>query len=393
MFLFCVPVYFAGPVFGGKRFMQMQTFEELYHRVLEMNRNRTDFNYDPSQMDALFSPRPHRARWQLDGVMTEENKTLDGKPVSKDTAAVLRALAKRDGRPAFVLVAPAFYGQFSDGVMPGMLRSAFHKMGFDGFLEVAVFADILTLRETLEFDRHIHTREDYILTSCCCPMWLAMIKKQYADLIPHVPPSVSPMIAAGRTVKKLHPEALTVFVGPCIAKKAEAREKDIAGAVDYVLTFQEIQQMLDMLQIDLTRQPNITREYSSGLGRIYARNGGVSQAVAKTLERLHPNRKIKLNAQKADGVPECRRMIDDLVQGRSEANFFEGMGCAGGCIGGPKSLLDREDARIRVNAYGRQARYETPLDNPYVLKLLHSLNFTTLDSLLEDKEFFVRSFE
>ena len=116
------------------------------------------------------------------------------------------------------------------------------------------------------------------------------------------------MIAAGRTVKKLHPEALTVFVGPCIAKKAEAREKDIAGAVDYVLTFQEIQQMLDMLQIDLTRQPNITREYSSGLGRIYARNGGVSQAVAKTLERLHPNRKIKLNAQKADGVPECRRM-------------------------------------------------------------------------------------
>ena len=373
--------------------MQMQTFEELYHRVLEMNRNRTDFNYDPSQMDALFSPRPHRARWQLDVVMTEENKTLDGKPVSKDTAAVLRALAKRDGRPAFVLVAPAFYGQFSDGVMPGMLRSAFHKMGFDGFLEVAVFADILTLRETLEFDRHIHTREDYILTSCCCPMWLAMIKKQYADLIPHVPPSVSPMIAAGRTVKKLHPEALTVFVGPCIAKKAEAREKDIAGAVDYVLTFQEIQQMLDMLQIDLTRQPNITREYSSGLGRIYARNGGVSQAVAKTLERLHPNRKIKLNAQKADGVLECRRMIDDLVQGRSEANFFEGMGCAGGCIGGPKSLLDREDARIRVNAYGRQARYETPLDNPYVLKLLHSLNFTTLDSLLEDKEFFVRSFE
>ena len=373
--------------------MQMQTFEELYRRVLEMNRNRTDFTYDPSQMDALFSPRPHRVRWQLSDVMTEDDKTMDGQPVSKDAAAVLRALAEHQGRPAFVLVAPAFYGQFSDGVMPGMLRSAFHKMGFDGFLEVAVFADILTLREALEFDRHIHTKEDYILTSCCCPMWLAMIKKQYADLIPHVPPSVSPMIAAGRTVKKLHPEALTVFVGPCIAKKAEAREKDVAGVVDYVLTFQETRQILDMLQIDLTKQPNITREYSSGLGRIYARTGGVSQAVARTLERLHPNRKIRLNAQKADGVPECRRMIDDLVQGHSEANFFEGMGCAGGCIGGPKSLLDREDARIRVNAYGRQARYETPLDNPYVLKLLQSLHFTTLDSLLEDKEFFVRNFE
>ncbi len=373
--------------------MQMQTFEELYHRVLEMNRNRTDFNYDPSQLDALFSPRPHRARWQLRDVMTEDDRTMAGEPVSKDAAAVLRALEQRQGRPAFVLVAPAFYGQFSDGVMPGMLRSAFHKMGFDGFLEVAVFADILTLREALEFDRHIHSREDYILTSCCCPMWLAMIKKQYKELIPHVPPSVSPMIAAGRTVKKLHPEALTVFVGPCIAKKAEAREKDVAGAVDYVLTFQEIRQLLAMLQIDLSKQPNIAREYSSGLGRIYARNGGVSQAVSKTLERLHPDRQIRLQAQKADGVPECRRMIDDLVAGRSEANFFEGMGCAGGCIGGPKSLLDREDARIRVNAYGKQARYETPLDNPYVLKLLQSLHFTTLDSLLEDKEFFVRSFQ
>ena len=82
-------------------------------------------------------------------------------------------------------------------------------------------------------------------------MWLAMIKKLYAGLIPHVPPSVSPMIAAGRTVKKLHPDALTVFVGPCIAKKAEAREPDVAGEVDYVLTFQETMEIFDGLGISL----------------------------------------------------------------------------------------------------------------------------------------------
>ena len=92
-------------------------------------------------------------------------------------------------------------------------------MGFQGLIEVAVFADILTLKEALEFDANIKKEQDYQLTSCCCPVWIAMIRKVYQELMPHVPGAVSPMVAAGRVVKKLHPEALTVFVGPCMAKK------------------------------------------------------------------------------------------------------------------------------------------------------------------------------
>ena len=96
-------------------------------------------------------------------------------------------------------------------------------------LEVAVFADILTLKEALEFDRNIQSEDQFQLTSCCCPMWIAMIKKLYHQLLPNVPGSVSPMIAGGRTVKALHPKAKTVFIGPCLAKKAERNEPDLVA--------------------------------------------------------------------------------------------------------------------------------------------------------------------
>lgn len=180
--------------------------------------------------------------------------------------------------PVYALIAPAFLGQFSTVVTPGRLRSAFKLLGFTGMVEVALFADLLTLKEALEFDRNIHTETDFQLTSCCCPMWIGMIRKLYHELMPHVPGAVSPMIAAGRTVKKLHPDAVTIFVGPCIAKKAEAREADLAGAVDYVLTFQEMQDIFQAADIHPELLEESERDHSSRAGRIYARTGGVSEA-------------------------------------------------------------------------------------------------------------------
>lgn len=110
--------------------------------------------------------------------------------------------------------------------------------------------DILTLKEALEFDKNIVNEKDYQLTSCCCPMWIAMIRKVYKELMPHVPGSVSPMVACGRSIKTLYPNSITVFIGPCIAKKAEAREKDIADSTDHVLTFREIQDIFEFAGIN-----------------------------------------------------------------------------------------------------------------------------------------------
>ena len=277
-------------------------------------------------------------------------------------------------------------------VTPGKLRTAFKKLGFDGMVEVALFADILTLKEALEFDKNITHKGDYQLTSCCCPIWIAMIRKIYNELMPHVPGAVSPMIACGRTVKKLHPDATTIFIGPCIAKKAEAREPDLVGAIDYVLTFQEIQDVFNFAGIDPIKMEESTKDHSSRSGRIYARTGGVSDAVCSTVKYINPQRNISVKTQQANGVRECKAMVNSLINGETDANFFEGMGCVGGCVGGPKAIIDREKGKKHVDEYGDQAKYKTPIDNPYVIELLHRLGFDTIDDFLKNSDIFVRHF-
>jgi iron only hydrogenase large subunit-like protein len=219
-----------------------------------------------------------------------------------------------------------------------------------------------------------------------------MIRKVYNDLMPHVPAAVSPMIASGRAVKTLHPGALTIFIGPCMAKKAEAREKDIADAVDYVLTFKEVEDIFSAMDIDPAGMEENIKDHSSRAGRIYAHTGGVSEAVRSTVEKLDPGRKITVRTRQADGVAACKAMMNDLVAGSADANFFEGMGCVGGCIGGPRAILDREEGWKNVEEYAKDAVYETPLDNYYVIELLKRLGLDTIENLLLDNEIFTRKF-
>lgn len=417
----------------------MTTFEELYNKLVNDTINGTDREnehehdidlYDGNQLDCLLHPEKHPLIWRIgdcdcssqqqekcsqncpfDAITMDEHGQTKIDPElcvgceicvdhckaekltsSKDIIPTLKAIRQNKGL-SYALVAPAFLGQFSKEVTPGKLRSALKQIGFDGMVEVAVFADILTLKEALEFDRNIQEESDYQLTSCCCPIWIALIRKIYHELMPHVPGSVSPMIASGRTIKQLHPDAVTVFVGPCVAKKAEAKEKDLIGAVDYVLTFQEVQDIFEAMEIDPAKMEDSERDHSSRAGRIYAHTGGVSEAVQSTVERLNPNRSISVRTQQADGVPACKEMIKDLLEGKTNANFFEGMGCKGGCVGGPKSMIDREEGRKNVIEYAKTASFSTPIDNPYVIELLHRLGFDTIESLLEDSDIFTRHFE
>ncbi len=309
----------------------------------------------------------------------------------RDLVPILELLNARE-KPVYAMIAPAFNGQFTMDVTAGKLRSAFKHLGFYGMLEVALFADILTLKEALEFDRSIHDDKGFMLTSCCCPIWVAMIKKIYHEFIPHMPPSVSPMVACGRAIKRIHPDAVTVFIGPCIAKKAEAKEPDIRDAVDYVLTFQEVDDLFKLAGINPADMDEDMRDHSSMAGRIYARTGGVSQAVQSTLNRLSPERKIPLKATQANGVIECKRLLKALQDGEIKANFMEGMGCVGGCVGGPKAIIPYEEGTQHVNDYGNLATYKTPIDNPHVIDLLHRLGFDTISDLLERDNLFIRHF-
>lgn len=314
--------------------------------------------------------------------------------VDKKEFIPLIELLKDRTVPVYAIVAPAFIGQFGSEVTPGKLRAALKRLGFYGMLEVALFADVLTLKEALEFDIHVQKEDDFVLTSCCCPMWWGMIKKVYTQLVPHISPSVSPMVACGRSIKKLHPDAKVVFIGPCIAKKAEAKEPEVSDAVDVVLTFQEMQQIFQALNINPAEMPESESDHSSRAGRIYARTGGVSKAVADTVARIRPERTIPLKAVQADGVPACKKLLQDALEGRIEANFYEGMGCVGGCVGGPKVIIDKEQGKDYVNRYGDEAESLTPADNEHVLGLLKSIGFDEIDELLEGEksQMFKRSF-
>ena len=413
-------------------------FIDLYRKMLEASLNGETEQAkqkallegaDPYEMDCLLNPQAHPPVWRTGDCMCSPNGgsacinncifgaiTRDEKgnvkidPIkcvgceecirrceekkltaSKDILPALAAVRTGDA-PVYAMIAPAFVSQFDEEVTPGKLRSAFKMLGFAGMVEVATFADILTLKEALEFDHNVKSEKDFQLTSCCCPMWIGMIRKIYHDLMPHVPGAVSPMIACARTIKTLYPDAKTVFIGPCIAKKAEAKEPDLAGDVDFVLTFQEVQDVFDFARIDPASLPEDERDHSSRAGRIYARAGGVSEAVTDTVKRLFPDREIFVHPRKADGVPACRSMINDILEGKTTENFFEGMGCVGGCVGGPKALIDRELGKEHVDRYGDEATYPTPIDNPYVIELLHRLGFDTVEALLEKSDIFTRNF-
>lgn len=401
----------------------MKTFDELYEDLLKRKLSFEEplpAEYSPEHLDCLLHPEKYapvlikgkcacdaydRAcvnSCVFDAIEEDETGNLHINPelcagceaciracengnltAGRDILPAMKAVRRAKG-PAYALVAPAFFGQFSEEITPGKLRSAFKALGFEGMVEVALFADILTLKEALEFDRHVQKAGDYQLTSCCCPVWIAMIRKIYHELMPHVPGAVSPMIACGRMIKRLHPEAVTIFIGPCLAKKKEAREPDIADAVDYVLTFQEIQDIFDAADIHPEQLWDDKKEHASKAGRLYARTGGVSLAVSEMAEQLCPEKAVKVKAEQANGTKECMQMIQRIKNGETEANFFEGMGCAGGCVGGPRAILDQETGTKYVDDYAQNALFRTPLENPYVRKMLEDLGLDTVEELLED---------
>ena len=110
------------------------------------------------------------------------------------------------------------------------------------------------------------------------------------------------------------------------------------------------------------------------------------------VEQLCPDRSIRVRSEQADGPKACMEMIRRIKEGRTDANFFEGMGCAGGCVGGPKAVLSAEKGREQVENYGNASRFRTPLENPYVRKVLEELGLETVEELLMDDGLLTRDF-
>jgi iron only hydrogenase large subunit-like protein len=199
------------------------------------------------------------------------------------------------------------------------------------------------------------------------------------------------MIASGRILKKLYPDARVVFFAPCLAKKSEAVEEGLKGAVDYVVNFSELREIFRALAIDLDTLQPVEKEQASLGGRIYARTGGVSFSVKMTVNRLNPARVIKLKSRKIDGVKECREQLDTLrKEGKDAAgdaaNFMEGMGCSGGCVGGPRTIIEPLKATELVNEYGEDSLILTPFDNLNVAEILKQFGVQWLGEIAGNEE-------
>ena len=282
-------------------------------------------------------------------------------------------LLRQNSHKVYASVAPAFAGQFGPEVTAGKLRSALLKLGFNEMVETALYADLITIKEAFEYDEHVKDEHDFLITSCCCPIWIKLIENKFPDLMSHISPSVSPMIASGRVIKELEPEAKVVFIGPCVAKKSEAQLPDLKGAIDFVLTFQELETIFEAANINPETESDEENPVASWGGRLYARTGGVSAAVGTTLEKLIPRRAEMFKPIKVDGIPDCTKLLEEILAGKLQANFIEGMACKGGCVGGPGRLLSPEEGTKHVNDYGNAATAHTPVENPQVYSILTKL--------------------
>lgn len=254
-------------------------------------------------------------------------------------------------------------------------------------------ADILSMKEALEFNEHVTNKKDVMISSCCCPVWVSLLRKVYHELIHDVTPSVSPMIAMGRVIKKLNKDAKVVFIGPCIAKKTEAKDKDIADAVDFVLTYQEVQMMFDVVNVKpekLRGVPSV--DYAATGGRLYGRSGGVSEAIYDIVDQLFPKSRTLFSKVQADGVPDCKILLEKLVSGEEKANFIEGMGCPGGCVGGPKRMIEKDLGKEAVNRVAYDSAIKIPVNSEILLDLLKRIGIDDIESLKNGNSMFERDF-
>ncbi|MCB2294943.1 4Fe-4S dicluster domain-containing protein [Clostridium algoriphilum] len=288
---------------------------------------------------------------------------MDKSSVVDVTNKLLEA-KENDNMHLYAVIAPAIASQFTYASI-GQVVSGIKKMGFHDVIEVAIGADMVVENETQEF---IETIEEIkTMTSSCCPAFVSYIKKNYPELGKHVSSTVSPMIAISKLIKNTDPLAKIVFIGPCTAKKMEIKQDDIKGITDYVLTFEELQAMIDAFEIDIEKCEELALNNASFYGRIFAKSGGLTEAVKHLVDTRDTS--VEFKPISCDGLIECEKALKLLKFNRSAGNFIEGMACTGGCIGGAASLRHGPKDKNEVTKYGKLALDKVDSESLRIIKV------------------------
>ena len=259
----------------------------------------------------------------------------------------------------YAIVAPSISSQFTYGKL-GQVIKGLKELGFFTVVEAALGADMVAQAESKELS------EKGFLTSSCCPAFVQYIKNSFPDLLPFVSHNLSPMATLAKYLKTTDEKAKVVFIGPCTAKKAEARLDTVKPYIDEVITFEELQALFDSKDINITTLEEDVLDNASYFGRIFARSGGLSDAVLEGLKEQ--NIDFDLKACACDGIEACHIALLKKRKNVLDANFIEGMACVGGCIGGAGCLTHGERNKAGVDKYGKEALEKTISDAVSILK-------------------------
>lgn len=295
----------------------------------------------------------------------------DAKQIVDETEKVRVLL--QSGDPVVVSLAPSFVANY-EGVGIDSMRDALKKLGFYDVEETAIGATIVKK----EYDRLINEGKRDILISSCCHSINLLIQKYYPNLLPYLADVLSPMQAHCIDIKKRVPNAKTVFIGPCVAKKDEAQK--YGDIVDAVLTFDELTAWLNNERISLEKKKD---KNEKSLARFFPTTGG----ILKTMAMANPN----YSYMAIDGVENCMAALKDIEAGNVHKCFIEMSACVGSCVGGPvMEKFHRSPVKdyLSVSDYAGKEDFEVaqPTPNEVAKHFLTINRGTTLPSEAEIQE-------
>lgn len=241
----------------------------------------------------------------------------------------------KNNQEVIALVAPSILSQYDSPIE--QVYGALKEIGFSKIVEVAQGAMITTANEAIELEEKLEKGQAFMTTSCC-PSYVSLVNKHIPELKPYISSTGSPMYYTARIVKEQYPNAKIVFIGPCVAKRAEARKDD---CVDYAMTFEEIDAIFKGLDIEIESAPSYQIDYRSDkASHGYAAAGGVLGAVKNYLKAPDLNGAQLSNLNKKN----IALLRSYGKTGKCPNQFLEVMACEGGCISGPSIYNDIRSA-------------------------------------------------
>ncbi len=263
-----------------------------------------------------------------------------------DVLDILRRSDNNNNYKVYAVVAPSISSQFSY-VKLGQVISGIKELGFYHVIEAALGADLVANSESKELV------DKGFLMSSCCPAFVSFTKKSFPKASQHLSHNLSPMAEIAKHIKQTDPDAKVIFMGPCTAKKMEFQLESVRPYVDSVITFEELHALLDGKGVDIRTLEECQLNNASYFGRIFARSGGLSDAMAQGINEHGSDFEFK--AIICDGIEECKLSLKKVSFGIADGNFVEGMACVGGCIGGAGCLTHGPKDKSQVDRYGKEA--------------------------------------